>query len=94
MTGQKSDEGGPLQNRLTTWGLSVVMRVEHVNQSGVHESGDPCEVLETFEPRADRIRPDGDGPTEVFRDFKCVRAEFDVVVDQCHDFEEGVVSEN
>jgi len=88
VAGQKSDEGGPLQNRLSVWDLSVVTRIEHVDQSGVHESGDPREVLEALEPWADRVRPDGDGPAKVFRDFECVGAEFDVVVNQSHDFEE------
>jgi len=85
VTGQKGDEGGPFQNRLSGWDLPIVTRVEHVDKSGVHEGGDPCEGLETFEPWSDRVRSDGDGPAKVLRDFKCIGTELDVVVDQCHD---------
>ena len=72
----------------------MVMRVEHVDKSGVHEGGDPCEALEAFEPWTDRVRSGGDGSAKVFRDFECIGAEFDVVVDQCHDLKESMVSGN
>jgi len=94
VTGQKGDEGSPLQNRLSGWDLAVVTRVEHVDECRVHEGGDPREARDTFEPWSDGVRSDGDGPAKVSGDFKCVGAELDVVVDQCHDFEECMVSEN
>lgn len=93
VAGQKSDESSPLQNRLGGGDRSMVIRVEHVDKSGVHEGSDPCEGPETLEPWADRVRSDGDGPTEVFSDLECVGAEFDIVVDQRHDFGEYNVSQ-
>ena len=86
VAGQKGDESGPLQNRLRGGDLSIVIRVEHVDKSGVYESGDPCESLEAFEPWANRVRSGGDGPADVFSDFERVGAEFDKIVDQRHDF--------
>jgi hypothetical protein len=92
VAGQKGDECGPLQNRLSVRDLPVVTRVEHVDKSGVHEGGDPREVLEAFEPWTDRVRSGGDGPAKMFGNFERVGAEFDVVVDQRHDFEERTMS--
>lgn len=74
--------------------------MEQIEDRGIREGREPCNVLEVIHPGSNRICPGWNGSTSIETDLGCIRSQLDPIVHErtetCQrpdDTEQGHVSE-